>query len=78
MEAEIINKYKTGFKTGDHLLIEQNNPERYVIVVNNGKKFIIAINGERREQIIRNDWIFFLPPLNKKALKGNLSLNEII
>ena len=72
-----LQNFKEGFVDGDIILDNQPDSSRYIIVSNNDKIFVIGDNGERRQRIIKDGNMKFVPSLNKPALKGSLSLNDI-
>jgi len=72
-------KFKSGFQEGDRIDLDDQHSSRYVVVRDGfNRTFIVADNGERRMQIVDRGNVRFDPPLNKPALKGNLSLSDIL
>lgn len=73
----VDGKFSKGFLKGDILSEEQRSPQRYIEVKNGGKTFIVGDNGERRQVVYSNGDMKFIPPINKPALKGDLSLEQL-
>jgi hypothetical protein len=70
--------FEKGFAIGDILLPIQNDPTSYIIVQNSLKEYVVTTNGERRQRIIKESGkMVWKPALNKPALTGELSLENI-
>lgn len=71
-----MKKFSSGFCEFDKIILEN---ERYVQVTDNsGKTVIVSDTGERRFQTVDAGFkVKFNPPLNKPALTGEMSLEEL-
>lgn len=70
-----MEKFKTGFWKGD--VIEQVN-DRYVVVRDGfNTRTVVTDDGQRRKQFVSMGELITVPPLNKPAMSGELSLNDI-